>query len=202
MTGPLIEWGVAARPLAGEDQSGDSYVIKTLGDKVLAAAIDGLGHGSEAAEAARIAAMTLTNHASEDIISLVKICHETLTKTRGVVLSVASIDLAKNTMTWLGVGNVVGLLMRADPAAVPSHESLMQRGGVVGYQMPSLRATTVEIKKRDTLIFTTDGIRSGFDRGVNRRSSPQRIADAVIANFNRKTDDALVLVVRYIGDTL
>lgn len=199
---PLIDWGIAARSYVGEDQSGDAYVVESLENKVLAAAIDGLGHGEEAAEASRIAALTLTNHASEDIVSLVRRCNKALLRTRGAVLSLASFNPAINTMTWLGVGNVDGFLLRSDPDAKPSYEELLQRGGVVGYQLPSIRPSALQVNRGDTLIFSTDGIRSGFIREVNLEDSPQQIAEMIIMNYNRKTDDALVLVVRYIGGAL
>jgi hypothetical protein len=34
---------------------------------------------------------------------------------------------------------------------------------------------------------------------VNLSDPPQKIADAILAKHNKKTDDALVLVVRYRG---
>jgi len=196
---PIIEWGFATLSFTGEDRSGDAYLVKASEKTALVAAIDGLGHGRQAAEASHIAALTLTDHASEDVTSLVKLCHEALARTRGVVLSLASFDAAGNTMTWLGVGNVDGFLLRADHRTEPSYESLFRRGGVVGYQLPSLRPSTLQVSPGDTLIFSTDGIRSGFIHEVKPEDSPQEAADMIITNYNRKTDDALVLVVRYVG---
>ena len=198
---PIIDWGVATLSLAGEERSGDAYVVKAWGKKLLAAAIDGLGHGKHAADAAGIAAETLINYASDsdNVLLLMRRCHESLARTRGVVLSLALFDAASDTMIWLGVGNVDGLLLRAYPQANPVHESLLLRGGVVGYQMPSLHSSSIHVGRGDILIFSTDGIRSGFEREVNREESPQQIADKIIMNHNRKTDDALVLVARYIG---
>ena len=45
---PMIEWGVAAAPLAGETESGDLHLVKPVGRGMLVAAVDGLGHGAEA----------------------------------------------------------------------------------------------------------------------------------------------------------
>lgn len=201
MTSPVIDWGMAVLSLTGQRQSGDAYAVKDWDRKCLAVAIDGLGHGEEAAEAARIAVETLISHAqgSADIISLVQRCHQSLAKTRGVVLSLALFDALKDTMTWLGVGNVDGLLIRADPQASPARESLLARGGIVGYQMPPLRASTLHIGRGDLLIFSTDGIRSGFQQSVNPEEPPQLIAEQILMNYGRKTDDALVLAARYIG---
>jgi phosphoserine phosphatase RsbX len=199
MTSPVIDWSVACQSLGGAQWSGDAYAVQTAGDKILIAAIDGLGHGKEAADAADVAVATLTGHPSEEIVSLVRQCHKELAGTRGAVISMASFNAANDSMTWLGVGNVEGLLLRGDPQAKPDHESLFLSGGVVGYHLPSLRPSTLPVNRGDTLIFSTDGIRSGFAGEVNREDSPQRIANMIITNFNRRTDDALVIVVRYTG---
>jgi phosphoserine phosphatase RsbX len=199
MISPVIDWGVAGQSLGGAQWSGDAYFVRALEEKVVVAAIDGLGHGKEAAIAADTAVAVIADHPAEEIVSLVRQCHEALMRTRGAVMSLASFDIADNTMTWLGVGNVDGLLLRKDRQTKPAHESLFLRGGVVGYQLPSLRPSTLQVNRGDTLIFSTDGIRSSFVPEVNMDDSPQRIADMIIANFNRKTDDALVIVVRYAG---
>ena len=196
---PLIEWGVAAQPLEGEAESGDQYVVRPLPNGVLVAAVDGLGHGPEAAAAARSAVVTLEGYAHEPVISLVKRCHERLMRTRGVVMSLASFNALDNTMTWLGVGNVEGALLRADATARPARESILLRGGVVGYQLPALHASILPVTRGDVLILATDGIRGGFAEDVTLSDPPQRIAEQILARRARGTDDALVLVARYLG---
>src|SRR5256885_16832155 len=62
---PMIEWGVAAAPLAGETESGDLHLVKPVGRGMLVAAVDGLGHGAEAAAAARTAVATLDRPAGK-----------------------------------------------------------------------------------------------------------------------------------------
>jgi phosphoserine phosphatase RsbX len=199
MTTPIIDWGVAYQSLDGAEFSGDAYVVKEYKSKVLVAAIDGLGHGKEAAEASNIAVATLSDHLSEDIVSQVRLCHEALIRTRGTVMSIALFNASDDTMTWLGVGNVDGLLFRNNRNAKPDHESLFLSGGVIGYQLPPLRPSIIPVNRGDTLIFSTDGIRSGYTQELDFEDSPQRIAEAIITNFNRKTDDALAIVVRYTG---
>jgi hypothetical protein len=49
----------------------------------------------------------------------------------------------------------------------------------------------------DTLIFVTDGIRASFEEAIKPGDKPKVIADNIMAKFNRRTDDALVLVERY-----
>jgi len=197
-----VEWGVAARSLPGQTTSGDRHVVQSFSNGILIAVVDGLGHGDEAAEAARIAATTLETFASEAIISLVKRCHEALRRTRGAVLSLASFDIQNSMMHWLGVGNVEGVLVRADLQAKPAHEAVLLRGGVVGGTLPALREARLPVSQGDILIFATDGIRSGFLEGLVLIGSPQTIAGQILCQNSRGTDDALVLVARYLGGAL
>src|SRR3989475_13253167 len=55
----IVEWGVASRTLAGEVESGDKHVVKIFPHGALLAAVDGLGHGEEAAAAANMAGRVL-----------------------------------------------------------------------------------------------------------------------------------------------
>jgi hypothetical protein len=71
---------------------------------------------------------------------------------------------------------------------------------VVGARLPTLRAAVLPIARGDTLIFVTDGIRSGFDQGLALNFSPQQIADRILTQDRLNTDDALVLVARFEGN--
>src|SRR5438552_70445 len=81
---------------------------------ILLAVAAEVGHGGEAVAAARAAVAILEQFAPESIISLVKRCHQALTKTRGVVMTLAALSALEQTVTWLGVGNVEGRLLRSD----------------------------------------------------------------------------------------
>jgi negative regulator of sigma-B (phosphoserine phosphatase) len=197
-----IEWSVASRPLPGQPASGDLKVVKAFSDGVLVAALDGLGHGEEAATAAAVAASTLEMHAAEPVITLVQRCHEALRATRGVAMSVASFNLTRRLITWLGVGNVEGVLIRRDFARAEADVPLLLRAGVVGFQLPSLDVETLPVYTGDTLIFATDGIHSDFARVLARSFPPQRAAEKILARYGKATDDALVLVARYLGDSV
>ncbi len=85
-TSSLLEWGVATLTLAGQSESGDLHLVREVGGGVLVAVVDGLGHGEEAALAARLAVTTLDRFAGEPVGSLVQRCHEALLGTRGVVM--------------------------------------------------------------------------------------------------------------------
>lgn len=195
----MVEYGVAKFVLPGEDESGDRHLVCFNQNRVLIAAIDGIGHGEEAANAARSATSILKTGANEPVISLVQQCHEGLRSTRGVVLSVASIDLSHGMMTWLGVGNVQGVLMRAAAKKGYVQEMLLLRAGVVGSQFPPLQATVLPVAQGDTVFFATDGIRGAFVESLSSRENPQRAADRILEKYRSGNDDALVLVVRLTG---
>jgi serine phosphatase RsbU (regulator of sigma subunit) len=171
--------------------------VTAFTDGVLLAAVDGLGHGEEAAAAAKIAVTTLEEFPGESVIALVNRCHKRLLESRGVVMSLASFDARDRTMTWLGVGNVEGVLRRGDAGNQPP-EVLLLRGGVVGVQLPPLSASIIPVVPGDTLVFATDGIQSGFADGLTVSDSPQHIADRILAQHGKGVDDALVLVARYV----
>jgi len=194
-----VEYGVAKSILPGQGESGDRHLVCCAGDGILIAAIDGIGHGEEAANAAEAAISILKASPDEPVISLLERCHEGLRSTRGVVLSLASIDPKHGMMTWVGVGNVQGVLMRAGAKKGRVEEVLLLRGVVVGSQLPALQAAVLPIAKGDTLVFVTDGIRSEFVEGLSTLESPQRAADKILKQHSRGNDDALVLVLRLTG---
>jgi len=195
----MVEYGVAKFVLPGQGESGDHHLVCCNRSGILIAAIDGIGHGEEAANASKVAAALLRSSADEPIISLVEQCHERLRATRGVVLSLACIDPEHGMMTWLGVGNVQGVLMRADAKKGKVKESLLLRAGVVGSQLPALQATVLPIVGGDTLFLATDGVRGDFSVTLSARENPQRAADRILNQYRNGNDDALVLVARLTG---
>jgi negative regulator of sigma-B (phosphoserine phosphatase) len=200
---PAVEWGIASRAMPGQTESGDGYLLESLPHGVLAVVIDGLGHGAKAAAAARVAVDTLKGNLDSPILGLFRLCHRALRGTRGVVMSVALLEM--ETATWLGVGNVGCVLLRAGAGACREREVMRVKPGVVGYQLPRLQAGNVPVAGGDTLVFATDGVHGEFLAGlapgdpVLRLNGVQRFADSALERYGKKTDDALVLAVRYVG---
>ncbi|HXF09845.1 MAG TPA: hypothetical protein VN625_03605, partial [Desulfuromonadaceae bacterium] len=81
----------------------------------------------------------------------------------------------------------------------PAHEHILLRGGLVGYQLPSLHASVLPLMPGDLLLFATDGLHVGFDQRINLTETPKQIADGILTRHFKGTDDALVLAVRYLG---
>jgi serine/threonine protein phosphatase PrpC len=193
-----VDWGVASRPLA-EEELGDAALVHPLPDGVLIGVVDGLGHGAAAARASREAVRLLSASNGDHPVAALRRCHEGLRATRGVVLTLAWLDGRVDCLTWLGVGNVQGVLLHARPGADVHRETMIGRNGVVGRNLPAMSATHLPIAHGDLLILATDGIRPGFADRAHRPDPPQQVADAILAEHRTGTDDALVLVVRYRG---
>ena len=76
---------------------------------------------------------------------------------------------------------------------------LLLRGGVVGRHLPPLAAAIIPIAKGDTLILASDGVGSGFWRGLPVSEAPQRMSERVLAQYATGRDDATVVTARYSG---
>ena len=196
----LLEWSVASRARQGEELSGDHYYICPGSDRFLVAAIDGIGHGPDAALASRLAVSVLEANRGRSLPHLFDICHRALRITRGVVMSMALLNESNHTMTWLAVGNVQGRLLRMQRGPDQAAEELFLRSGVVGHNLPStLGVTVLPIAKGDMLVLATDGIHDDFARNILMDRSTQEIADGILGRYANGVDDALVLVARMGG---
>jgi phosphoserine phosphatase RsbX len=197
-----VEWGVAGSVSPGQSQSGDHHVVCSFPDGVLVAVLDGLGHGDEAAAAATKAVRVLEDSAQEPIIALVRRCHEELRPTRGAVMSVASFAISYGLMTWMGVGNVQGVLRHSGTQKFKPQETLLLRAGIVGIQLPPLAAAVLPVLPGDILIFATDGVRGDFAQGPLEANTLQEAAENILQRFGKGNDDALVLVAKFLGNRI
>jgi negative regulator of sigma-B (phosphoserine phosphatase) len=196
----LLEYGVASVTPPDQDESGDRHLVKTIHHGALLAVVDGSGHGKDAGGPARLAVATLETYADQDVVSLFQRCHERLRSTRGAVMTLASINAAQSTLTWAGVGNIEGMILRFGSPPQEGVERLLLRPGIVGYRLPSLQAQAVPIAPGDLIVLATDGIRLDFENHIMPDEHPRTIANNISAGYRKEYDDGLVLVARYLGD--
>lgn len=194
-----LEWSVARYPKKGEEISGDLSFVKDIENRVLLAAVDGLGHGEKALDASKKAIESLKQYSNESLISLVESCHEDLKPTRGVVMSLAVLNSIENTLTWIGVGNVEGMLLRDEDNKLIKSDTILSCRGIMGYKLPLLKASIVSITPGDILLFTTDGVRYGFEENIRSNMSLKTIVQHIASNYRNASDDALILAARYKG---
>jgi negative regulator of sigma-B (phosphoserine phosphatase) len=193
-----LERGEAGEPLAGEERSGDLAVFAPYDGGALVAAIDGLGHGGAAADAAEAAAEQFRLHAAAQPETLLRRCHEALRSTRGVVATVAWFELPGGGLTWTGVGNVEGRLVRAARARGDSADSPTLFGGVLGWSLPAVRPVRTTLAPGDSVVMATDGIAADFGSSLMPDVPAPEQARRVLRSHSRGSDDALVVAVRYL----
>lgn len=192
-----LEWSTASAAMPGETVSGDRYLAAPVANGMMFAVIDGLGHGRAAAAASDVAVATLERHAGDSLIELLHRCHESLRGSRGAAMSLAMFNTENAILTWIGVGNVEGTLLRRD-AGLPC-DKLLLRSGVVGIHLPILRAGELTVQSGDILTMITDGVTAEGPLRISMEGDIESMADGIMARACKGTDDALVLVARYRG---
>jgi negative regulator of sigma-B (phosphoserine phosphatase) len=97
-------------------------------------------------------------------------------------------------MTWLGVGNVMGVIVRAEGGVNPRIKQMVVHGGVVGYQLRDMQPLVMQVGPGDVLILATDGVHRDFTDILPAALKPQLLADRILREYATRIDDALVLV--------
>lgn len=193
-----LNWSVTASAKQGENHCGDTYCVEKNGGKVLLAAIDGLGHGESAARASTRAKYLIKECNNKSLINVVNYCHKNLRNTRGVVMSLAFVDLDEQTLTWIGVGNIQGYLLSKKRFG---SESIVLRHGIVGHNLTSLQASVLPISVGDVLIFTTDGVKGDFLNAIGSLNEPNEIVEHIATDNFKQSDDSLVLAAKFVGES-
>ena len=184
--------------MPGEQESGDLHLLKEFEGGALIAVVDGLGHGHEARVAAERATTILSAHTDESIVALIRRCHQALRMTRGAVLGLASFSTG-GALAWIGVGNIDGAILSPRSDGRVERKNLFSLGGLLGSHLPTLNPLRAQARRDDLLVLATDGIDAGFLEDVAVEKPAQAIADDILARYALRSDDALVLVARFLG---
>ena len=181
----------------GQVVSGDAYKFIANTKRVRGIMIDGLGHGPSAnlaaAEAVRSFVSLPNTLPTEQILSL----HQHLKRTRGAVVNVVFIDLINQELSYSGVGNISMKVISQSQV-----KGCFSYNGIVGHIMPGvLNNHTIQWQNNDILILHTDGITSRWD--VSRypailQHHPIMLCAALYKDYDRGTDDATVMVGRFV----
>lgn len=190
-----LDVGIATRPCMGFKDNGDSYYTGRLGTAYLAAIMDGLGHGTQAAEASRLAVECLAEQEELSIERFYRECHERLRRTRGVAAGVAVIDEEQGRIQYTGVGNIEAIVYDRD-----SETTLISTNGILGGGvMPNVHVREAEFPLGALLILYSDGISGKFrleDYSELHEQPAQFIADLLLRDWSRINDDATVIIIR------
>ncbi|MCE5296478.1 MAG: SpoIIE family protein phosphatase [Euryarchaeota archaeon] len=204
----LFDYSISYSPIHGETVSGDACLVRCNRGFGLIAVIDALGHGIEAASVAKQAIDALKKGPMLPFDQHLVNAHAALRQTRGAVMNVALLDGKADHMTWSGVGDVEGVLIRAknsdekdraEDGTVHKNEHIPVRPGIVGLTLPKMFASGVDLEVGDVLIMTTDGIKNDYVRDVDVFDDLSHIAERIMSDHSKGHDDSLVLVLRWKG---
>jgi serine/threonine protein phosphatase PrpC len=186
-------WGAVCRPKQHQRVSGDIYLVEEYREGgLLAAVIDGLGGGEEAAHAARGAEEVLRQQPDWPLRELIQRSHTALHATRGAVIGLLRLDATAQKVSYVGVGNI-GVHVYTRQTIKP-----ISKNGILGFRLPQLLELSYTYDPGDLFVLYSDGISSRFslDGKIDIRQPPQRIAEQILELYGKHTDDATVVVIR------
>lgn len=174
--------------LRGEVEGGDASLVQESDGRLLAVVVDGLGHGSAAANAAASVVEHVLRHSELEIVRLLTGAHEAAGSTRGAVAMVVRIDPKAGLLDYAGVGDVTGIVM-------PVQHRLIPQGGCLGVKIPDVRSAQVPWDSGSLLALWTDGARIEQVGDLQSRTLAESAED-LLRRHRSNRDDALLLTVR------
>jgi anti-sigma regulatory factor (Ser/Thr protein kinase) len=185
--------GSARAPKAGETACGDAWAVKEEVGRIIVLVADGLGHGHFAADASRMAVEIFNKHTFRGCADLIRIVHGGLKGTRGAAISVAFLNGDTKKVSFCGLGNVSGVILRPGGA-----QNMVSLNGTAGHQAAKIGEFEYSWPESALLVMYSDGLMSSWslDRypGLSRRH-PSVIAGVLYRDYTRGRDDVTVVVV-------
>ncbi len=185
-----LRYAGASRPAPGETANGDRWLVQERSGSLRVAIIDGLGHGPQAEAAALAAIAALIAAPDGDPTDALRRCDGALRGTRGAAASVLVIDPGRRTVQFAGVGNVEGRLLDGGPERHFSPDR-----GVLGRGIRVPHQFEFPLGLAWSVILHSDGIRDRSLPGIGPEVSPEELANQILSDAGRGTDDATVVVV-------
>ena len=194
-----VPYGALCVAKKGEPICGDGWLVGQGRNSIIAFVVDGLGHGPDAAEAARVAVETIQANVDRDAADLMDAVHRALRPTRGAAAAVALLQPQSELCMYCGIGNIAASI-RDDLGS----RALVSHNGILGHQLRRVQDFTYPFRAGALLVMHSDGVATRWDLsaypGLESRH-PAMAAAAIYRDFSRVRDDATVLVARNRGST-
>ena len=187
-----MKTGGFSRPYKGLSICGDSFVIEQREGALLAAVIDGLGHGYESSVAAERAVEVIREHADLGVGAILQRCHQELRTTRGAAVGVMKIS-DSGEGEFCGIGNIEVQSLNGPPPSV------FCLAGIVGHNMRTSKVMKVAMKPGDIYCLMSDGVSSRGNLKSCLPGSPEAVARRIVESWGKDHDDATAVVVGF-GD--
>lgn len=187
-----MKTGGFSRPYKGLSICGDSFVVEEREGEVLAAVIDGLGHGYESSVAAVRAVEVIREHAGLSVGAILQRCHQELRPTRGAAIGVIKVA-ANGEGEFCGIGNIEVQSLHGQPP------SIFCLAGIVGHNMRTSKVMRVAMKPGDIYCLMSDGVSTRGDLKSCLPGPPEAVARRIVEHWGRDHDDATALILGF-GD--
>jgi anti-sigma regulatory factor (Ser/Thr protein kinase) len=187
--------GKVVIPYPGEVDCGDSWAFGLGNSASTLLAVDGSGHGPQAAKAAGTAVTTFMNGDRADIVRLMETIHRALAPTRGAAVAVVQIAAATGQVRFVGVGNIAAALIELNG----NTKRMISHNGTAGHVAPRIREFTYPYSGNPTVVLHSDGLSAKWDMSAYpglATHHPSVIAGVLSRDFRRTNDDAMVVVMR------
>ncbi|TPE42820.1 ATP-binding protein [Pontibacter mangrovi] len=195
-----FEIGYVMVPKPKETLCGDGLAIHERDNGIYLLALDGLGHGANAHEAAQAAVDIFNASPTLSPAEALRNIHQQIKRTRGAVGFAAHISTDQR-LSYCGIGNIAGKLYSPETTINGSHyKNIISYNGILGHNIPTtLNNQLLEWGRHRTLILHSDGIKSRWDlskyHSLNRHL-PTTVAALLYRDHGRQSDDTLVVVCR------
>jgi serine/threonine protein phosphatase PrpC len=193
-----MDIGGVKQSFADDEHCGDQFGYWQKGDQITLCIADGLGHGKYAEIAARAAMSYVASHLTNSLPEIFFGCNQEIRDTRGGAMGIAIIDKKACTLTYAGIGNTRILILRsADLNATDRKPQYLRSNfGIVGAGYKHLVPETVSFAPGDLVMMYTDGVKemisfTGYEALLYKNI--QELAEKIIKDWGRDTDDAAVL---------
>ena len=189
-----VPYGALCVEMKGEPICGDGWLVGQGRNSIIAFMVDGLGHGPDAAEAARVAVETIQANADSDATDLMDAVHHALRPTRGAAAAVALLQPQSELCTYCGIGNISASIRDGSGS-----RALVSHNGILGHNVRKMQDFSYPFRTGALLVMHSDGVATRWDLsaypGLESRH-PAMAAAAIHRDFSRGRDDAAVLVIR------
>jgi anti-sigma regulatory factor (Ser/Thr protein kinase) len=189
-----LEIGALVIPKPGETYCGDAWCYAERVEGVLVLAIDGLGHGIAASQAAQEACRVFEMEKHRPALRIMQSLHEALRATRGAAATLMEIDWDAGRATSVAVGNVQAALVNGNEV-----KRVAADNGIVGHVISRPRELVHEYRPGSVLIVHSDGLTANWHLerypGLMQHHAAL-IAGVLYRDCKRGRDDSLIVVIR------
>lgn len=186
-----VRHGAVNIALEGEIECGDAWCLRQDSQGLALFVVDGLGHGTFAAEAARVAVGAFEANPFATPQEIMVRANGLMSKTRGG--AAASARVVGGQVSYAGVGNISGVLISHGKS-----QGLVSHNGTLGLNQRRTQQFEYGREPGALLIMHSDGVSARWDlknRADLLSRHPAIIAAAIYRDHGRERDDATVVVV-------